>query len=283
MATHAAQAHVVTIDERRMAYHEAGHGPVLFLLHGSGPGVTGMENFGGNISAYADHFRTIVLDLPGYGGSDAIDGPPDHAAAKAIVAFMETLGIESAAFLGNSFGGIVGARIAAQWPNRAAKLVMVGGLGFSLLAPFPNEGINLLIEFAEDPTRARLAQWLRSMVHDKSIVTEAMIDRRLAQALEPKTLATTKTMYSRAAMQSLADFLAGPHALKSVDFLPQIQCPTLLTWGRDDRVSQLDRALLPMRLIPRCELHVFPNCGHWAMIERKKEFEATTLSFLLRE
>jgi len=280
---HAAQAHVVTINERKMAYHEAGHGSVLLLLHGSGPGVTGMENFSANIAAYAEHFRTIVLDLPGYGGSDPVDGPPDHAAAQAVAAFMDALGIGSASLLGNSFGGIVGARIAAQWPDRVSKLIVVGGLGFNLFAPFPNEGINLLSEFAEDPTRARITQWLRSMVHDKSIVTDEMIDRRLAQALEPKTLATTKIMYSRAAMQALANFVGGPDALKSIDFLPRILCPTLMTWGRDDRVSQLDRALLPMRLIPHCELHVFPNCGHWAMIERKKEFEATTLSFLLRD
>ena len=283
MTTHAAQAHVATINDRKMAYHEAGQGPVLFLLHGSGPGVTGMENFSANIATYSKHFRTIVLDLPGYGGSDAIEGPPDQAAAKAVVDFMDALGIQSASLLGNSFGGIVGARIAAQWPDRVAKLILIGGLGFNLFAPFPNEGINLLSEFAEDPTRARMAQWLRSMVHDKSIVTDELIDRRLAQALEPKTLATTKLMYSRAAMQAMANFIAGPDALKSIDFLPRIQCPTLLTWGRDDRVSQLDRALLPMRLIPHCELHVFPNCGHWAMIERKKEFEATTLSFLLRD
>jgi len=283
MTTHAVQAHVITVNERKIAYHEAGEGPTLLLLHGSGPGVTGMENFSANIAAYAPHFRTIVPDLPGYGGSDPIDGPPDQATAKAVVDFMETLGLTAAALLGNSFGGIVAARIAAQWPDRVVKLITVGGLGFNVFAPFPNEGINLLSEFAEDPTRARIAQWLRSMVHDKSIVTDAMIDRRLTQALEPKTLATTKMMYSRAAIQALANFVAGPHAFKSIDFLPLIQCPTLLTWGRDDRVSQLDRAMLPMRLIPQCELHVFPNCGHWAMIERKKEFEATTLSFLLRD
>jgi pimeloyl-ACP methyl ester carboxylesterase len=283
MTTHDARALVVTVNERKMTYHEAGHGPVLLLLHGSGPGVTGMENFRSNIGTYSKHFRTIVLDLPGYGGSDAVDGPPDQAAAKAVVDFIETLGIGSASLLGNSFGGIVGARIAAQWPLRVAKLIMIGGLGFNLFAPFPNEGINLLSEFAEDPTRARMAQWLRSMVHDQSIITDEMIDRRLAQALEPKTLASTKMMYSRASMQAMANFIAGPDALKSIDFLTRIQCPTLLTWGRDDRVSQLDRALLPMRLIPQCELHVFPNCGHWAMIERKKEFEATTLNFLLRD
>ena len=59
-----------------------------------------------------------------------------------------------------------------------------------------------------------------------------------------------------------------------------IDQPTLITWGRDDRVSPLDMALLPMRLIPRAELHVFPNCGHWAMIECKEAFETLVLGFL---
>jgi pimeloyl-ACP methyl ester carboxylesterase len=41
-------------------------------------------------------------------------------------------------------------------------------------------------------------------------------------------------------------------------------------------------ALVPMRTIPNAELHVFPNCGHWAMIEAKPAFEATVLAFLRR-
>ncbi|MGV0802596.1 alpha/beta hydrolase, partial [Mycolicibacterium elephantis] len=54
-------------------------------------------------------------------------------------------------------------------------------------------------------------------------------------------------------------------------------------WGRDDRVSPLDMALIPMRTIPNAELHVFPNCGHWAMIEAKAAFESTVLAFLARD
>jgi pimeloyl-ACP methyl ester carboxylesterase len=42
-------------------------------------------------------------------------------------------------------------------------------------------------------------------------------------------------------------------------------------------------ALIPMRTIPNAELHVFPNCGHWAMIEAKAAFEAVVLAFLLRD
>ena len=62
-------------------YHEAGDGPPLLLLHGSGPGVSGWANFGGNLPLFAEHFRTLVLDLPGFGTSHAVDGQPGPARA----------------------------------------------------------------------------------------------------------------------------------------------------------------------------------------------------------
>jgi pimeloyl-ACP methyl ester carboxylesterase len=65
--------------------------------------------------------------------------------------------------------------------------------------------------------------------------------------------------------------------------LHRVKAPTLITWGLDDRVSPLDMALIPMRTIPNAELHVFPNCGHWTMIEAKDAFESVVLAFLLRE
>ncbi len=65
-------------------------------------------------------------------------------------------------------------------------------------------------------------------------------------------------------------------------YLPKIQAPTLMTWGRDDRVNPLDIAMLPLRLIPNVELHVFSKCGHWAMIEQKEAFEQVVLGFLKR-
>ena len=48
-------------------------------------------------------------------------------------------------------------------------------------------------------------------------------------------------------------------------------------------VTDVMRSLAAMRLIPKCELHVFYDCGHWAMIERKDEFESTVLAFLARD
>jgi 2-hydroxy-6-oxonona-2,4-dienedioate hydrolase len=72
-------------------------------------------------------------------------------------------------------------------------------------------------------------------------------------------------------------------AVDAVAMLTKIKAPTLVMFGRDDRVTPMDGSLAAMRLISKCELHVFYDCGHWAMIERKDEFESTVLAFLARD
>lgn len=263
-------------------YHEAGTGPVLLLLHGSGPGVTGWANFEKNLPVFAPHFRTFIVDLPGYGGSAPVEGNPMQVSVDAVIRFMDSMMIESAHILGNSLGGIVGAMFAAQHPKRINSFVSIGGIGYNVFTAFPGEGINLLTEFAEDPTRERLVQWLRSMVYDQSLITDELIERRLKQALDPVTMASSKKLYSRAAMAGMKAMNEGPNVAMTFSYLAAIQAPTLLTWGRDDRVSPLERAFVAMRMIPNCELHVFPKCGHWAMIEHNNAFERLVIEFLQR-
>ena len=269
----------VTTPHGKLSYHVAGDGPALILLHGSGPGVTGMENFAGNLDFYASRFRTYVPDLPGYGRSDPSPDGVDRA-PEAILAMMDALGIQKASLIGNSYGGFVASRFAAAYPDRAERLVAIGGLGYNIFPPFPNEGINLLSAFVEDPTADRLRQWLHSMVYDQSLITEELVQRRLAQALEPVTRATTEKVYSKGALAMITKFASGVSGIKGLEYLGDITCPVLLTWGQDDRVSQMDRFLLPMRIIPDCQVHLFPRCGHWVMIEAKDEFEAITMAFL---
>ncbi|MBY0509597.1 MAG: alpha/beta fold hydrolase [Rhodospirillaceae bacterium] len=263
-------------------YHEAGTGPVLLLLHGSGPGVTGWANFEKNLPVFAHHFRTIILDLPGYGKSAPVDGNPMQASVDGVIRFMDGLKLDTAHIVGNSLGGMIGAMLGAQHPKRLSRLVSIGGIGYNVFTAFPGEGINLLTEFVEDPTRARIEQWLRSMVYDQSIVTDELIERRLKQALDPVTMASSKKLYSRASLAGLKAMNEGPNVAMTFSYLAAIQAPTLLTWGRDDRVSPLERAFVAMRMIPNCELHVFPKCGHWAMIEHKTAFERLVIEFLQR-
>jgi pimeloyl-ACP methyl ester carboxylesterase len=276
-----ATSRTLATPDGELHYHEAGDGPPLLLVHGSGPGVSGWANFSGNLGLFAGHFRTLVLDLPGFGRSHPVDGSPVLHAPAAVLAFLDGLGIERAAMVGNSLGGGVVARLAATNPERVSRLVTLGGVGVPFFSASPPEGIIRLVEFVEDPTRDRLLQWMHSMVFDPAVLTDEFVEMRWRAASDPAALASIRTIYNRGLLDAFRALTVTN--TETLAMLSRIQAPTLLTWGRDDRVTPLDGAIAPLRLIPRCELHVFFDCGHWAMMERKEEFESVVLSYLLRD
>jgi pimeloyl-ACP methyl ester carboxylesterase len=278
--------HEITTDAGVLRYHEAGptdSGPPLLLLHGSGPGVTGWRNFRGVVGTFAEHFRCLILEFPGFGVSDDFGGHPMITALDSVVRFVDALGLETVDIVGNSMGGGVALNFAIAHPDRVRRLVTIGGIGRNILTPGPSEGIRLLQEFTEEPTRERLVRWLHSMVYDPAVVTEELIEERWNHATDPQTLAGARRMYSRQAFTQMMKALESSKGPQPWAAMHRVKAPTLITWGLDDRVSPLDMALIPMRTIPNAELHVFPKCGHWTMIEAKEAFESTVLAFLLRK
>lgn len=265
-----------------LRYHDVGDGPVLLFLHGSGPGVTGWRNFRGVLPTFAQSFRCLILEFPGFGVSDDFGGHPMVTAQGVVAPFLDALELERVDVIGNSMGGGVGINTAIHHPGRIGRLVTIGGIGTNVFSPGPSEGIRLLQEFTEDPTRQRLVDWLNSMVFDQSLVTDQLIEERWQLATDPETLAAARRMYGKAAFAAMMEMMKTADVPMPWAQMHKVAAPTLLTWGRDDRVSPLDMALIPMRTIPNAELHVFPNCGHWAMIEAKAAFESTVLSFLQR-
>lgn len=266
---------------RPVHYHRAGSGPGLLLLHGSGPGVSGWANFGGTLAAFADRYTVVVPDLPGYGSSYVPDlDDTDYVAAvtEAVLAVLDAEGLDRVDVVGNSLGGMLTAALAIAHPDRFRRLVMMGpgGIAPPLLAPLPSEGIKLLLAFNENPTRENLVRWMQAMVGDQSFLTEERIEDRWRTASAPGALDFNREFYRRA-------FRPRPNPGVPIwAQLGRIGHPTLLTFGRDDRVTPLETALHPLRNIRNAELHVFPNCGHWAMQERKEEFERVVAEFLDR-
>jgi pimeloyl-ACP methyl ester carboxylesterase len=265
-----------------LRYYDTGNGPPLLFLHGSGPGVTGWRNFRGVLPTFAAYFRCLILEVPGFGVSDDFGGHPMLTAQGAVTPFLDELGVDRVDIVGNSMGGGVGINFAINNPDRIGRLVTIGGIGTNIFSPGPSEGIRLLQEFTEEPTRQRLVDWLYSMVYDQSLVTDELIEERWQLATDPETLTAARRMYGKAAFAQMMAATRNADVPLPWAQMHKVQAPTLLTWGRDDRVSPLDMALIPMRSIPNAELHVFPNCGHWAMIEAKEAFESTVLAFLTR-
>ncbi|MQB07886.1 alpha/beta fold hydrolase [Agrobacterium tumefaciens] len=264
-----------------VSWHEAGEGDPLVLLHGSGPGVSAWSNFRHNLPVFARHFRTIMPDMPGFGASGLPELDEFYAtlAARRIAALLDHLGIESAAFTGNSMGGAVVAELAALQPERVKRMALIGsgGLSVGVFGTDPSEGFLRLFEFLDDPTRERMIGWIKTMVYDHRLITDELVDERMRNALADGVIVRMKAIFGA---------MFNPALRKGVPPLwtraSTIKTPTLLLWGRDDRMLPYDHAHLANRLLPEVELHSFSRCGHWVQVERKSDFERVSTEFHTR-
>ncbi len=287
-------SHVVDIGGLPVRYHDAGPvdastgtvdvgtGPgdadTVVLLHGGGPGASSWSNFGQTMPVIAGRYRTVMMDLPGYGQTAArpATGHFFTVAAEALAGLLDHLGIGKAHLIGNSLGGGAALRFALNFPKRAGLVLMgPGGLTLNVLAPDPTEGVRRLMEFGAPPgpSRAKMAAFLRIMVHDQALITDELIDERYAQASQPAALA---------AMVAMGASFFGEHAEDGMLWREahRVKHEVLLIWGREDRVNPLDGALIALKQLRKAQLHVFGNCGHWAQLEKFDEFNELTLRFL---
>src|SRR5262245_12710716 len=108
----------VRVGQREVFFSEVGSGPAVVLLHGGGPGATGLSNYSRNIEALAQRFRVIVPDMPGYGRSSKhVDqSDPFGDLARAVGGLLDELGVDSAHLVGNSYGGAAALRLAMDRP-----------------------------------------------------------------------------------------------------------------------------------------------------------------------
>ena len=269
----------------RLHYEEAGSDPAnealpVIMLHGGGPGASGMSNFGRNLPVFAEHFRTLVVDQPGFGksGKPPVEGNYFTFAANALRDLLDELGIARVHLVGNSLGGGTAVRFALNFPERADRLVLMGpgGLSLNVFAPDPTEGVQRLAEFPAPPgpSREKMAAFIRTMIFDQRLVTDELIDERYASASDPEQLA---------AMAGLGASFFDPDCFEDGMLWREahrLRNRVLLIWGREDRVNPLDGALVALKLIRRAQLHVFGGCGHWAQLEKFDEFNRLAISFL---
>ena len=123
-------SHVVQIGGLPLRYHDAGSAPAgastgrgdadtVVLLHGGGPGASAWSNFGTNMPVIARRFRTLMMDLPGYGKSAArpVTGHFFTVAAEALADLLDELGIQKVHLIGNSLGGGTALRFTLLSPD----------------------------------------------------------------------------------------------------------------------------------------------------------------------
>lgn len=254
-------------------YLEAGAGPPVVLVHGSGPGVTAYANWRLTIPDLAPHFRVLAPDMAGFGFSDKPDVVANMARwVDQLTGFLDALGIERASVVGNSFGGGIGIRLAVDHPDRVDRLVLMGSVGIS----FPiTEGLDHVWGYQPSPENMR--RILDYFAYSRELVNDELAEVRYRAALAPGVQEAFSAMFP-APRQRWVEAMATPE-----DEIRAIRHETLIIHGREDKVIPLDNAYRLLGLIERSELHVFGRCGHWSQIEWAADFNALLVRFLGRD
>jgi 4,5:9,10-diseco-3-hydroxy-5,9,17-trioxoandrosta-1(10),2-diene-4-oate hydrolase len=272
----------VTVAGKPIFVSETGTGPAVVMLHGGGPGASGVSNYSRNIGALATHFRLIVPDMPGYGrsvkGVDQDD--PFGYLADMIRGLIDELGIDTAHLIGNSYGGAAALRLALDSPHRVGKLVLMGPGGIGTTRGAPTAGLKSLLSYygGDGPSRDKLASFIRTyLVYDGAAVPDDLIDLRYQASVDPEVIADPplRRPSEPTALRTLWRMdLTRDRRLKA------LMTPTLVLWGRDDKVNRPAGGPMLVNLLPNAELVMTSHTGHWMQWERAELFNQLVVDFL---
>jgi pimeloyl-ACP methyl ester carboxylesterase len=260
-------------------YVEMGEGPPLVLVHGlSGAWQNWLEQ----IPRFSAAHRVIALDLPGFGGSPM---PPWRISIPAYGRFLrdfcERLGIDRCALVGNSMGGFIATEVAIGNPERVERLVLVSAAGITwararrepaaVIARIGRAGAPVLLRFQKSGIRrpGLRQRVFQGVFHDPNSLRREVLWENFVPAMQSP---------------GYYDALTTLWGYDIRDRLEEIEVPTLIVWGRNDRVVPVPAALsYKKRIGANAELEIFDRCGHVPQLERPVRFNRLLERFLAGE
>ena len=253
-------------------YNEAGQGFPVVLVHGGGPGASGWSNYKPNIPYLSEHFRVLAVDLPGWGESKPV-AYENRDNSGALAEFLEALGIDNAAVVGNSMGGASVIRLAYERPDLVSHLITMGspsGMPGLFEPAGLSEGVKVLERAYFEPNHETIRALTNVMTFDTSNVTDELIEERLQN-----------TLSQRAHVDNwIGGHGKGPMVRLDQAKIPTITAPTLLMHGRDDRVTNFAHAIRLAGVIRDSRALIVNRCGHWLQLEHADEFNSMVHRFV---
>ncbi|MCW2998599.1 MAG: alpha/beta hydrolase fold protein [Solirubrobacterales bacterium] len=252
--------------------------PLLFVHGLSGS----WQNFLENLPFFADRHRVIALDLPGFGATPLTGVKVSVPAyARLIVELMDVLGLPSACVVGNSMGGFVALELAQSTPERVHSLVLVSPAGLDAR----EQRRDRLLGGLRRAERLLIAGGTMVATHADAVARRPRLRRATMHLAvrHPERLPTALMAEQIRQGSGKPGFVAAIDALTDHDIeggLADIRCPTLLYWGRQDRIVPVRDAGRFLQSIPGAACVILEDTGHLAMLERPQRFNADLAAFL---
>ena len=260
-------------------------------LHGLAGSATNWTDLAELLSV---RLRGIAVDLPGFGRSE----PPgwfDYTGeqhAHVVIRLLEELGAGAVHLLGNSFGGAVAVLVAVRRPDLVASLTLVSPAVPDLrpdprrmsdprlpLTRLPLLGPVVRRKLAAMPAHERTRQLLRLCFAEPEAVPPSHIEVAVEEFRERAGLAWAEVALGRTTTELMRTWLLPPWRSPWL-LLPQVSAPSLVVWGREDRVLGIRKAPRTARDLPRGRLLVLPRTGHVAQMERPRVLAKAVLGML---
>lgn len=257
-------------------YVTLGEGPPLLLVHGLGGS---WRNWLENIPYLAQSHTVHALDLPGFGTSPNPPGPITIAGfGEAVVNFADRLNLGSdTALIGHSMGGFIASEAVITNPGRFSSLTLVSaaGITFAGMKRVDKTARELLLRVGLPIFNRRVEanlgrKRLRAASFAGVIAHPSRIDRRILWELGYYGISAPALIESAKALVSY----------DTRERLPEIEIPTLIVWGRRDRLVPVGAAYSYNRRIAGSRLHIIEDTGHMVQLERPKRFNQTVEQFV---
>jgi pimeloyl-ACP methyl ester carboxylesterase len=264
-------ARFMQLKQARVRYLDSGgDGPAVVLLHGFASSLDAWKNV---VPTLRRSHRVVALDLKGFGWSSRPEGDYSPAAqAELVFELMDKLGVEHTSLVAHSWGSSIALQMALMQPKRLQRIALYDAFVFEEQIPThftwsQADGVGELLfgmHYTEMPEEK-----MAMAFYDERYLTEELIDSVHEQLDRPGTTA--------AALAAVRGQRFGEVELRYRD----IRHPVLLLWGREDRVTPLEYGERLLRELPNARLAVYPQCGHFPMIEAVRPSTAELRRFLV--
>lgn len=242
--------------------------PVLLFVHG----IMGTwRNWIFNLLPFADRYRVIAVDLPGFGLSEMPAKPLTmQVYADTIAELIHTMGLTDVTYVGNSMGGQVGTIFAKQNPELIEKLVLVDAAGFSTSTRRSRRLTKIVPLFAPLLALGFVLRTLISRSRTLSRIFTKIVLWRPANIPSELILVLLSGLGKPAFIPAAQSIFATPVAKVE----GEVTTRTLIVWGRNDSLIPKRDAFKFARMIPHADLRLIPDTGHIPMFETPDQFNA---------